>query len=138
MSVSPEPLDVAAFVDVVQESIGPPAGSWLHYGLTSSDVVDTALSTVLVQAVDLVIAEGRDPANEHPFKGNIDIDKLKAQIEETGRENVPYVRMEAGTNLIGGQPFSIASRNRCSEPTPGLPPHEKVSLRAQPMPIIWS
>ena len=47
--------DVAAFVDVVQERIGAPAGSWLHYGLTSSDVVDTALSVVLVQAVDLVI-----------------------------------------------------------------------------------
>ena len=35
--------DVAAFVDVVQAAIGPPAGSWIHYGLTSSDVVDTAL-----------------------------------------------------------------------------------------------
>src|SRR5919205_2894652 len=35
--------DVAAFVDVVQGAIGPPAGSWIHYGLTSSDVVDTAL-----------------------------------------------------------------------------------------------
>jgi adenylosuccinate lyase len=47
--------DVAAFVDVVQERIGAPAGSWLHYGLTSSDVVDTALSLVLVQAMDLVL-----------------------------------------------------------------------------------
>jgi adenylosuccinate lyase len=47
--------DVAAFVDVVQEHIGPPAGSWVHYGLTSSDVVDTALSVVLVQALDLVL-----------------------------------------------------------------------------------
>jgi adenylosuccinate lyase len=47
--------DVAAFVDVVQERIGAPAGSWLHYGLTSSDVVDTALSVVLVQACDLVL-----------------------------------------------------------------------------------
>ncbi len=35
--------DVAAFVDVVQAAIGAPAGSWIHYGLTSSDVVDTAL-----------------------------------------------------------------------------------------------
>ena len=35
--------DVAAFVDVVQDAIGSPAGSWIHYGLTSSDVVDTAL-----------------------------------------------------------------------------------------------
>jgi adenylosuccinate lyase len=47
--------DVAAFVDVVQEHIGAPAGSWLHYGLTSSDVVDTALSSVLVQATDLLL-----------------------------------------------------------------------------------
>jgi len=36
--------DVAAFVDVVQASVGLPAGAWVHYGLTSSDVVDTALS----------------------------------------------------------------------------------------------
>ncbi len=34
--------DVAAFVDVVQEVIGAPEGSWVHHGLTSSDVVDTA------------------------------------------------------------------------------------------------
>ena len=47
--------DVAAFVDVVQEAIGPPAGSWIHYGLTSSDVVDTALSVTLVRSADLLI-----------------------------------------------------------------------------------
>ncbi|HEX9505878.1 MAG TPA: adenylosuccinate lyase [Acidimicrobiia bacterium] len=47
--------DVAAFVDVVQERIGGTAASWLHYGLTSSDVVDTALSVTLVQAIDLVL-----------------------------------------------------------------------------------
>jgi len=44
-----------------------------------------------------------------PFKGNIDIDKLKGLIANVGTENVPYVRMEAGTNLIGGQPFSVAN-----------------------------
>jgi adenylosuccinate lyase len=42
--------DVAAFVDVVQESVGFPAGAWVHHGLTSSDVVDTALSVTLVRA----------------------------------------------------------------------------------------
>ncbi|HLN07215.1 MAG TPA: adenylosuccinate lyase, partial [Acidimicrobiales bacterium] len=47
--------DVAAFVDVVQESIGSPEGSWIHYGLTSSDVVDTALSATLVRAADLLL-----------------------------------------------------------------------------------
>jgi adenylosuccinate lyase len=47
--------DVAAFVDVVQERIGAPAGSWIHYGLTSSDVVDTALCWTLTRAADVLI-----------------------------------------------------------------------------------
>jgi len=42
-----------------------------------------------------------------PFKGNLDIDKLRSLIKAKGKEQVPYIRMEAGTNLIGGQPFSI-------------------------------
>jgi len=42
-----------------------------------------------------------------PFKGNIDINKLKAVIKQYGREHIPFIRMEASTNLIGGQPFSI-------------------------------
>jgi adenylosuccinate lyase len=47
--------DVAAFVDVVQDRIGPPAGAWIHYGLTSSDVVDTAWCWMLRDAADLLI-----------------------------------------------------------------------------------
>lgn len=42
-----------------------------------------------------------------PFKGNIDIEKLKAVYKKYGKENVAFVRMEASTNLIGGQPFSM-------------------------------
>jgi len=47
--------DVAAFVDVVQAAIGPPAGKWIHYGLTSSDVVDTALAATLTASADLLL-----------------------------------------------------------------------------------
>jgi adenylosuccinate lyase len=47
--------DVAAFVDVVQERVGQPEGAWVHYGLTSSDVVDTALSLQLTRAADLLV-----------------------------------------------------------------------------------
>jgi adenylosuccinate lyase len=47
--------DVAAFVDVVQDSVGFPAGAWVHHGLTSSDVVDTALSVTLARAADLLL-----------------------------------------------------------------------------------
>jgi adenylosuccinate lyase len=47
--------DVAAFVDIVQQDIGGQAGSWVHYGLTSSDVVDTALASVLADASNLML-----------------------------------------------------------------------------------
>src|SRR3984957_601673 len=47
--------DTAAFVDIVQERIGMPEGAWVHYGLTSSDVVDTALCYSLALAMDIVI-----------------------------------------------------------------------------------
>jgi adenylosuccinate lyase len=52
--------DVAAFVDVVQERVGQPAGGWVHYGLTSSDVVDTALALTLTRATDLLIGAAED------------------------------------------------------------------------------
>ena len=44
-----------------------------------------------------------------PFKGNIDVKKLKALIKKHGPEKIPFIRMEASTNLIGGQPFSVAN-----------------------------
>jgi adenylosuccinate lyase len=47
--------DVAAFVDVIQEAVGQPEGSLVHHGLTSSDVVDTALCSTLVAAADLLL-----------------------------------------------------------------------------------
>ncbi len=56
---------------------------------------------------ELVIAEGLDPDYIHPFKGNFDIPRLKKLIDEVGAEHVPFVRIEAGTNLIGGQPLSM-------------------------------
>jgi adenylosuccinate lyase len=49
--------DTAAFVDIVQDRIGQPEGAWVHYGLTSSDVVDTAFCSTLASAMDIVIAE---------------------------------------------------------------------------------
>lgn len=45
--------------------------------------------------------------SKEPFKGNIDIEKLKDVFKEYGKERVAFVRMEASTNLIGGQPFSM-------------------------------
>jgi len=45
--------------------------------------------------------------SSHPFKGNMNIEKLEETIQEHGAENIPFIRMEASTNLIGGQPFSV-------------------------------
>ncbi|MCI2082520.1 MAG: tryptophanase [Bacteroidales bacterium] len=56
---------------------------------------------------ELLCDGATDISSDNPFKGNMDIDKLKACIEEVGTDNIPFIRMEASTNLIGGQPFSM-------------------------------
>lgn len=61
------------------------------------------------RVAELTLAAGMQVASQHPFKGNIDIDRLKQLIEQEGRERIAFVRMEAGANLLGGQPFSLAN-----------------------------
>jgi len=45
--------------------------------------------------------------SDNPFKGNIDLEQLRNVIAEYGADHVPFIRMEASTNLIGGQPYSM-------------------------------
>lgn len=56
---------------------------------------------------ELIIKEGLKIKSDFPFKGNLDIELLNDTIKKYGLDNVAYVRMEAGTNLVGGQPFSL-------------------------------
>lgn len=56
---------------------------------------------------ELIIAEGLKPTSNCRFKGNFDIPRLRKLIEEVGVDHVPFVRIEAGTNLVGGQPLSL-------------------------------
>jgi tyrosine phenol-lyase len=58
---------------------------------------------------EIFIDEALKIKSDHPFKGNISIDKLTDLIETNGADKIAFVRMEAGTNLIGGQPFSVAN-----------------------------
>ncbi|MDL2300941.1 tryptophanase [Lachnospiraceae bacterium OttesenSCG-928-D06] len=59
------------------------------------------------ELVELLKEEGFQAESSCPFKGDMDIQKLENLILEKGAENIAFVRMEAGTNLIGGQPISL-------------------------------
>lgn len=56
---------------------------------------------------EIFMDEALQVTSSNPFKGNMDIAKLEALIEETGADKIPFVRLETGTNLIGGQPHSL-------------------------------
>lgn len=56
---------------------------------------------------ELLEPAGLETSSSCPFKGNMDIERLDSFIREHGREKISFVRVEAGTNLIGGQPWSL-------------------------------
>ena len=59
------------------------------------------------EVVEVIGKKGLVPDSDEPFKGDLDLDELKKTIEKYGPEKVAFVRVEAGTNLIGGQPVSL-------------------------------
>ena len=64
---------------------------------------------------ELVKDEGLISKSDLPFKGDIDIKKVKACIKKETKENIPFIRIEAGTNLIGGQPISYKSMKEVTD-----------------------
>ena len=64
---------------------------------------------------EILTDEGFKISSDVPFKGDIDIEKLKESIARNGKENIAFVRIEAGTNLIGGQPVSMKNMREVSK-----------------------
>lgn len=63
---------------------------------------------------EIVIDEALNVQSDFPFKGNTDINKLNALIEKHGADKIAFLRLESGTNLIGGQPFSLENMRQVS------------------------
>lgn len=65
--------------------------------------------------VDVIIDEAHKSQSDHPFKGNIDINRFEKLIREKGAENVAYITVGAPVNMAGGQPVSMANMKAVSE-----------------------
>ncbi len=61
------------------------------------------------QFVDVIIDEAHDPMDPHPFKGNIDLDKLQTLIDKEGADKIAYISLAGTVNMAGGQPVSMAN-----------------------------
>ncbi len=59
--------------------------------------------------VDVIVDEAHDPASRHPFKGDVDLEKLEDLIRREGRERIAYVSLAGTVNMAGGQPVSMAN-----------------------------
>ena len=59
--------------------------------------------------VDVIIDEAHNPTSMHPFKGDIDLDKLQALIKRVGADKIPYVSVAGTVNMAGGQPISLGN-----------------------------
>ncbi len=81
-----------------------------HFDTTRANIEATG-----ARAVDLPIPEGLVPSHRHPFKGNMDVERLGALIEEEGADRIPLVMLTVTNNTGGGQPVSMENIRAVAE-----------------------
>ncbi|MFA8341369.1 MAG: tyrosine phenol-lyase [Rhodothermaceae bacterium] len=67
--------------------------------------------------IDIICDEAHDPANEYKFKGDVNLEKVQAIIDEHGAEKIPYISIATTVNMAGGQPISVANLKALRELT---------------------
>ncbi len=117
------------FEDSVKEVFGFPFLVPVHQGRVAENLLfstlvqpgmivpnnnhfDTTRANVEIhdgEALDLVVEEGKRPSLEHPFKGNIDLRKVRDLFESTPKEQIPLAMLTLTNNSGGGQPVSLAN-----------------------------
>jgi len=91
--------------------VRPGSTAIMNYHFTTTKAHITRLGG---KVAEVVSDKGLETVSNEPFKGNLDMEKLAAVVEQVGVENISFVRIEAGTNLIGGQPVSLQNMKEVS------------------------
>ena len=97
---------------IAQHFVKPGDCVIMNYHFTTSKAHVTRLGG---HVEELVKDEGLVTKSNLPFKGNIDLDKVRDCIAKEGADNIAYMRLEAGTNLIGGQPISYENMKAATD-----------------------
>ena len=83
----------------------------MNYHFTTAKVHITRFGA---EVLEIITEAGLEATSNNPFKGNIDTDKLR-ELVRTRKDDIAFVRLEAGTNLVGGQPVSMANYKEISK-----------------------
>jgi tryptophanase len=96
---------------IAQAMVKPKSVALMNYHFTTTKAHITRMGGIIEE---LVNTEGLKVQSDSPFKGDIDIARLNESIKKHGKDNLSFVRIEAGTNLIGGQPVSMRNLREVS------------------------